>query len=93
VILAILMLVTLASFTFLSNLLVSQRYTLNLRKQQLNQLVAGLPDKTADSSVSDMKDLLLFAQTSGMVEAKNAGVILEEAGVAVSETVSGQQSR
>lgn len=93
VILAVLVLITLASYIFLSNLLVSQRYVLNLRKQRLNQLITRLPNNTMDSSAYDMKDLLLFAQASGMVEVKDAGVILEETGVAVSETVSGRQSR
>lgn len=86
-ILTFLVLVVLAGYIFLSNFLVSQRYNLGLRKQQFNQLSAKLPagGTAAESGVYNLSDLLLFAQASGMVEARDIGVILEENGVALSE--------
>lgn len=83
---ALLMLAVLAGYIFLSNFLVFQRYVLGLRKQQFNQLSVKLPGGGAtESGVYNLSDLLLFAQTSGMVEAKDTGVILEESGIALSE--------
>lgn len=87
-VLTFLVLAIVLGYIFLSNFLVSQRYVLSLRKQQFNQLSAKLPSGgAAESGVYGMSDLLLFAQASGMVEAKDIGVILEESGVALSGAV------
>lgn len=72
-------------YIFASNFLVSKKYVLGVRKQQFNQISAAL--QAANSELSGnrgMENLLLFAQTSGMVEAKDTGFILEETGVALS---------
>ena len=72
-------------YIFASNFLVSKRYILGVRKQQLSQVNAAL--QAANSELSGkhgMESLLLFAQTSGMIEAKDTGFILEETGVALS---------
>ena len=92
IVLAILASVVVASFVFLSNLVVFQKYSLNLRKQQLNQLIIKLPTGGSADSGYGMEGLLSFARASGMVEAKDAGVLLEEGGVAVSGTIPGQQN-
>lgn len=72
-------------YIFASNLLVSKKYILGIRKQQFNQISASL--QAANSELSGqhgMEDLLLFAQASGMIEAKDTGFIVEETGVALS---------
>ncbi len=78
-------LAVMSGYIFASNFLVSKRYILGIRKQQLNQINATL--QAANSELSGkrgMENLLLFAQTSGMIEAKDTGFILEETGVALS---------
>lgn len=86
-ILAVLALAAFSGYVFLSNFLVSQRYALGMRKQQFSQTSTALSSETANGSdVSDMKALLLFAQTSGLVEAKDAGIILEENEIVLSKT-------
>ena len=80
-----LMLVTVLGYVFASNLLVSQRYILGVRKQQFNQISSAL--QTADSELSgegEVEGLLLFVQASGMVEVKDAGFVVEEGEVALS---------
>lgn len=86
------MLAILACYIFLSNFLVSQKYILGLHKQQFNQLSAKLPNESMIER-SNIDDLLSFVQASGMVEAKDIGVILEESGVALSGTVVSPQGR
>ncbi len=80
-------------YIFASNFLVSKRYILGVRKQQFNQISAAL--QTANLELSGkrgMEDLLLFAQASGMTEAKDTGFILEETGVALSGAQSSIES-
>lgn len=72
-------------YIFASNFLVYKRYILGVRKQQFNQISAAL--QTTNSELSGkhgIEDLLLFAQATGMIEAKDTGFILEETGVALS---------
>lgn len=69
-------------YIFLSNFLVSQKYLLNLRRQQFNQLSAELSSESVGHS--RINDLLSFVRASGMVEAVDAGTILEDSGVALS---------
>jgi TctA family transporter len=83
---------TLLAYVFLSNFLVSQKYILNVSRQKLNQASAALSNETS-AEIYNMKDLLLFAQTSGLVEAKEIGVILEESGIALSETTAVSRNR
>lgn len=84
-ILTFLMLAMVLGYIFLSNLLVSQKYLLGVRKQQFNQISAGLQvANTEISNAREIEDLLLFAQASGMIEAKDTSFILEEGGVALS---------
>mgnify|MGYP001570041057 CR=1 FL=1 len=74
-----------AGYVFLSNLLVYQKYILGVRKQQFNQISAGLTAVNSEvNSARGIENLLLFAQTSGMIEAKDISFILEEGGVALS---------
>jgi hypothetical protein len=66
----------------LSNFLVSQKYILSLRRQQLNQLSTELLNESTKHE--GMDDLLSFVRTSGMVEAKDISTVLEESSVALS---------
>ncbi len=81
-------------YIFASNFLVYKRYILGVRKQQFNQISAAL--QTTNSELSGkhgIEDLLLFAQATGMIEAKDTGFILEETGVALSGAQSSIESR
>lgn len=68
---------------FISNLLVAQRYALNLRKSELGQLNAMLAAEDQYGGGEDLRALLRFAQNSGLVEAKDIDSILEKDGFAV----------
>lgn len=86
-VLAILALAVLSVYIFLSNFLVSQKYALGIHRQSFSQMSAGLPSEaSAENTTYDIKDLLLFAQMSGLVEAREISAILEEGGVALSGT-------
>ena len=78
------MLASIFSYLFLSNLLVSERYTLSLRKQKFSQLSAELTSESIQKT-SRVDDLLSFVKTSGMVEAKDISTVTEENGFALSE--------
>ena len=80
--LMLLMLASIFSYIFLSNFLVSRKYILGLRKQQLSQLSAELLNENARRNRID--DLLSFVQASGMVEGRDINAVLEENGVALS---------
>ena len=88
------MLTVMLGYIFASNFLVSKRYILGVRKQQLNQINATLQAANSElSGKSGMENLLLFAQASGMIEAKDTGFILEETGFALSGAQSSIESR
>ena len=83
-----------SGYVFASNFLVSKRYILSVRKQQFNQIGAALQVASSElSGEHGMEDLLLFAQASGMIEAKDTSFILEETGVALSGAQSSIESR
>jgi hypothetical protein len=84
VVLMLLMLASIFSYLFLSNLLVSERYSLSLRKQKFNQLSAELTSESMQKT-NRVDDLLSFVKTSGMVEAKDINTVTEENGFALSE--------
>lgn len=76
---------TLIGYVFLSNFLTSQKYALNLRKYEFNQLSAlSAADNRNATDKQDLNGLMIFAQKSGMVEAKDIGVILEDGNFALS---------
>ncbi|MDP2664661.1 MAG: hypothetical protein Q8O97_01695 [bacterium] len=75
--------ITIVAYVFISNLLVAQRYALNLRKSELSQLNAKLAAKDQYGGGEDLKALLRFAQNSGLVEAKDTDSILENDGLAI----------
>ena len=83
VVLMLLMLASIFSYLFLSNLLVSERYSLSLRKQKFNQLSAELTSESMQKT-NRVDDLLSFVKASGMVEAKDINTVTEENGFALS---------
>ncbi|MBI2062976.1 MAG: hypothetical protein HYT61_01910 [Candidatus Yanofskybacteria bacterium] len=75
--------VAMTTYIFLSNLLVSQRYALGLRWSELNRLNAGLLTEEQQGVSYNMKELLIYGQKSGLIEAKDIDSILENDGFAV----------
>ena len=72
-------------YIFLANFVVAQKYGFNLRKNELNALNAQARSLNNEyKSDQDMEVLLLFAQKSGMVEAKDIDSILQDRDVALS---------
>lgn len=69
-------------YVFLSNLLVSQKYSLILHKEELNQLNAKLLMQKHESDYG-MEGLLIFARKSGLIEAKDSSSILRNDGFAI----------
>lgn len=76
----------LAGYVFLSNFLTSQKYLMNVHKSELNQLGAISASNNQDADSQALNELMFFAQRSGMVEAKDFGVILENNNFALSKT-------
>jgi len=73
------------SYIFLSNFVTSQAYALNVRKSEFNQLSAVAAANNMEvPDQQDLNALMTFAQKSGMVEAKDIGVILEDGNFALS---------
>ena len=73
-------------YVFMSNSLTSQKYILDTRKSEFNQIsaqAAASGDNGSDGY--DLKALTAFAQKSGMVEAKNFGVIWADNNFALSD--------
>lgn len=63
--------------------MVSERYSLSLRKQKFNQLSAELTSESMQKT-NRVDDLLSFVKASGMVEAKDINTVTEENGFALS---------
>lgn len=72
-----------ALYVFASNFLVAQRYSLDARKTQFNQLNTQLDVEIGYDTAPVLKGLLIFAQKSGMVEAKDTDSILQKEGFAI----------
>ncbi len=72
-------------YVFLANFLVSQRYVVSARKSQFHQLSLTQPASSLGADDAGIKELLQFAQKSGMVEAKGSDTIIEDLGVALSK--------
>jgi hypothetical protein len=71
----------LLSYIFLSNFVTSQKYALNMKKAEFNQLSAvTASDNKNISDKQDLNSLMTFAQKAGMVEAKDSGKIMLEDG-------------
>ena len=67
------------AYVFLANFVVAQKYGFNLRKNELNALNAQTRYLNKEhESDQGMEALLLFAQKSGMVEAKEVDSILQD---------------
>lgn len=80
---AILVIALAAIYIFLANFLVYQKYMSNTLKNRFNQMSAKLSAESVDADTAgDLNALLLFAQKSDMVEAKDASIIWEDTGVA-----------
>ncbi len=83
-ILAVLLVAGIVVYISLSNFITSQRYSLGVLKKQFNQ-VGATSSIERDAAEYDIPELLEFAQSAGMIEAKDTGTVLEESGVALSE--------
>lgn len=75
--------ITIVVYVFISNLLVAQRYALNLHKSEINQLNVKLTVEGRDNRGEELGVLLHFAQNYGLVEAKDTDSILEKDGFAI----------
>lgn len=77
------MIVTVFAYVFLANLLVSQKYSLDVLKRQYNKQSASLAAASIQNENDyDIGSLLTHAQKTGMVEAKNTDSVMSDAGVA-----------
>ena len=74
--------ILIVSYTFLANLLVSQKYTLEVHKKELNTL-ATMTNGQNDSETPDLNELLLYAQKSGMIESKDTESIIQDGNLAL----------
>lgn len=74
--------ILIVGYTFLANLLVSQKYTLEVRKRELNALATMTKGKN-DSEFPDLTELLLYAQKSGMIESKDTESIIQDGNFAL----------
>ena len=74
--------VTIVAYVFISNLLVAQKYALNLRKSELSQLNAKLTVEDRYGG-GELEVLFRFAQNHGLIEAKDTDSILEKDGFAI----------
>ena len=71
-----------AGYIFLANFVVSQRYALEMHKKELNALSAK-SSIIAKGGEVDLKELLLYAQKSGMVESKDTNSIIQDRSFAI----------
>ncbi|MEX1064223.1 MAG: hypothetical protein WD898_01985 [Candidatus Paceibacterota bacterium] len=83
-ILVVLLLAGVVGYIFLSNFITSQKYSLGVLKKEFNQVSAAASIER-DTTDYDIPELLEFAQSAGMIEAKDTGTVLEESGFALSE--------
>ncbi len=81
-VLSILVLVMIVGYVSIANFTIAQRYMLDVRKTQFNSISAELSSTNAGNT--DLKQLLLFANQSGMVEAKDTATIIQNSGFALS---------
>jgi hypothetical protein len=74
------------AYIFLANFIVAQKYSLNLRKNELNALNAQTELLNNEYQLDqDLKALLLFTERSGMIEAKDIDSILQDRGFALGQ--------
>ncbi len=70
-------------YVFLANFLVSQKYGLVLKRSQLHGLSSqGL----IGDGEPDIKEIMQFAEKTGMVEAKNPGSLVDDSKFAISKS-------
>lgn len=75
------------AYVFLANLYVAQKYSLNLRKNELSTLNAQIVFQGQNSADLDREALLLFAHKYNMVEVKDSDSIVQERNFAVETTL------
>ena len=71
------------AFVFMANLRVAREYSLNLNRNKLGALNAQNVSQDQSSANPDLEALLLFAQKSGMIEAKDVASILQDGNFAL----------
>lgn len=76
---------SLAAYIFLANFLVAQRYSLNLRRGEANALSAPAVSQNKHRADLNLETLMLFAQKSGMIEARDTESILQERSFALTQ--------
>lgn len=77
-ILLTLMVISTIAYIFLANLQVTWEYSLNSRKNKQNVLNAQTISRNQGFAEPSLEAVLLFAQKSGMVEAKETDSILQD---------------
>ena len=81
--LLIILIISAVAFVFMANLRVAREYSLNLHRNKLNVLNAQNVSQDQSSANPDLEALLLFAQKSGMIEAKDVDSILQDGNFAL----------
>jgi len=71
------------TYIFLANFAVAQKYSLGFNKNKLNNLIATTVLEERFTNNNDVGSLLIFAQKSGMVEAKDTESILQDRNFAI----------
>ncbi|MEK7151484.1 MAG: hypothetical protein AAB784_02095 [Patescibacteria group bacterium] len=66
------------SYVFLANFLVSQKYSLNIKRVEASILHANLPSTANYGTPEDLGAILLFAQKNGMIEARDVNSIIQD---------------
>jgi len=72
-------------YVLMANLIISQRYVLESRRARFDQIsVSSVESGPAIGGDDELNALLIFARNTGMVEAKDTAVILNDSDFALS---------
>src|SRR3989344_4652595 len=82
-VLLIILIISAVAFVFMANLRVAWEYSLNLDRNKLSTLNTQSVSQDQSSANPDLEALLLFAQESGMIEAKDVSSILQDGSFAM----------
>lgn len=75
----------LAAYIFLANFLAAEKYAVGISKKELYSL-GGLEARSGlNMAETDIDNLLIFAQKSGMIEAKDVDSIIQDRNFALVE--------
>ena len=72
------------AYIFLANFLVTQKYSVELRKKEFRTISSSTANPKPSIKETSMEELLTFARSTGMVEAKDTDSIMQNRGFAVS---------